>query len=166
MTEQGKSSKTLGQATLDQATSVFASPETIGPLEAMARWVLAEMMAYRRVSFLALGWLCVMLGAIGVVLPVMPTTIFLLIALWAFAKSSPRLHSWLLENPYYGPYIRDWQAHRIIPLRAKCTALAMMGASLGILFWGTATPLPVTASVAMVLFPVSIFIVTQKSRLG
>lgn len=160
MTDQGKSPATLGQAAPSPA-----SPETIGPLETLARRVLVEMSEYSRVLLLGLGWLCVVLGAIGVVLPVMPTTVFLLIALWAFAKSSPRFHSWLLENPYYGPYIRDWQAHRIIPLRAKCTALAMMGASLGILIWAVAAPLPVTAGVAMILFPVSIFIVTQKSQI-
>ncbi len=72
---------------------------------------------------IAAGLLFVALGAVGVVLPGLPTTPFLLLAAGCFAKSSPRLHGWLLGNPIFGPLIENWQAHRAIPRRAKRIAL-------------------------------------------
>ena len=78
----------------------------------------------------AFGCLNVGLGIAGVLLPVMPTTVFLLIALWAFSRSSPRFHRWLWDHPRLGRHIRCWHRHRVIPMRAKVTALAMMTASL------------------------------------
>lgn len=139
------------------------------PAARMADWsvyrsIVEIWSAYRRACLIGLGCFCVLLGAIGAVLPVMPTTIFLLIALWAFADSSPRLHRWLLTNPYYGPYIREWHEHRVIPVRAKCLAVAMIGASFGWLALGTQAPVSVVAGVAVVLIAVVAFIVTRKSR--
>ncbi|WP_142850750.1 YbaN family protein [Telmatospirillum sp. J64-1] len=83
-----------------------------------------------RLLYLCLGWLCVGLGVIGAVLPVMPTTPFLLVALWAFSRSSQRFHDWLYHHPRFGPTLRAWRRHRVIPARAKLTALAAMVASL------------------------------------
>ncbi|MDJ0950844.1 MAG: YbaN family protein [Alphaproteobacteria bacterium] len=82
-----------------------------------------------RYGMLAVGWSCVALGLIGLLVPLMPTTVFLLIALWAFSKSSIRFHSWLYSHPRLGRALRDWHQHRIIPTRAKVLALAMIGAS-------------------------------------
>jgi len=80
-------------------------------------------------ALLALGWLCVGLGLVGVVVPGMPTTIFLIIALWAFSKSSDRFHDWLYDHPRFGPPLRDWSTHRVIPLRAKFLAVGLMATS-------------------------------------
>jgi uncharacterized membrane protein YbaN (DUF454 family) len=80
--------------------------------------------------FIGLGCLNLALGAIGVVVPGMPTTVFLLIALWAFSKSSARLYAWLWNHPRFGPGIRAWHRHKVIPLKAKFAALATMAASL------------------------------------
>ena len=80
-------------------------------------------------SYLILGWICVGLGAIGLFLPVMPTTVFILIAAWAFAQSSPRLHLWLREHPRFGSSLRSWEDHRAMPRRAKRVALLMLGVS-------------------------------------
>jgi len=118
---------------------------------------------YRRHLLQALGWVCVGLGAIGVVLPVMPTTVFLLIALWAFARSSPRLHAWLLNNPHFGPYIVDWENHRVIPVRAKIMAVGMMTASGLWLAFGTSAPLFVVLGVVVVMLCVAVFILTRPS---
>jgi len=120
--------------------------------------------AYRRHLLQALGWVCVGLGAIGIVLPVMPTTVFLLIALWAFARSSPKLHSWLLGNPHFGPYIADWERHRVIPLRAKILAVTMMSASGLWLAFGTEAPLAVVFGVVAILIGVATYVVTRPSQ--
>lgn len=83
-----------------------------------------------RYGLMAFGWLNVGLGIAGMLLPVMPTTIFLILALWAFSKSSVRFHDWLYSHPRLGRSLRDWHRHRVIPLPAKCLAVAMMSASL------------------------------------
>ena len=73
-----------------------------------------------------IGILFVILGAIGAVLPLLPTTPFILVAAWCFAKSSPRLHRWLLESNLFGPILRNWETNRCVPLRAKIVAVVMM----------------------------------------
>lgn len=130
------------------------------------RMINAGERAYRRHLLQAFGWVCVALGAIGVVLPIMPTTIFLLLALWAFARSSPRLHTWLLTNPHFGPYIDDWEKHRIIPVRGKVMAVGMMTASAGWLGFGTSAPLFVVIGVVAILVCVAVYILTRPSRPG
>ncbi|HHI76626.1 MAG TPA: DUF454 domain-containing protein [Gammaproteobacteria bacterium] len=82
-----------------------------------------------RHAFLALGWLCVGLGILGVFLPLMPTTVFLLIAAWAFARSSPRWHRWLREHPRFGGLVRGWEEHHAMPARAKLVAWLALGLS-------------------------------------
>jgi hypothetical protein len=82
-----------------------------------------------RYLLMALGWLNVGLGVIGLFLPLMPTTVFLLIALWLFSKSSVRFQRWLYDHPKLGSTLRAWHAHRAIPTSAKFAALGMMSAS-------------------------------------
>ena len=74
------------------------------------------------------GWLCVGLGAIGIVLPLLPTTPFLLLAAFCFARGSARLHRWLTSHPKFGPPIKDWNTHGAIKQRTKIYALGTMGA--------------------------------------
>jgi uncharacterized membrane protein YbaN (DUF454 family) len=112
---------------------------------------------------IGIGWLFVGLGAAGVVLPVLPTTPFLLIALWAFSRSSTRLHRWLYTHPVLGPRLRDWHEHRIIPTRAKITALAVMTASFTYLVLGHDTAWQVSAGVAAVMLGAAVFILTRPS---
>ncbi len=83
-----------------------------------------------RAAYLAIGLLCVGLGVLGVFLPVLPTTPFLLISLWAFSRSSLRLERWLLEHKRFGPRLLAWRLHRVIPLPAKLAAWGSMVASL------------------------------------
>jgi uncharacterized membrane protein YbaN (DUF454 family) len=79
--------------------------------------------------YLLLGWLCVGLGLLGALLPLMPTVVFLLIAAWAFARSSPRCHRWLREHPRFGEIICAWEQHRAMPRRAKRAAWVALGLS-------------------------------------
>jgi hypothetical protein len=73
-----------------------------------------------------LGLLFLGLGGLGVVLPLLPTTPFVLLAAGCFARSSPRLHRWLLDSQLFGPILRDWEQHRCVPRRAKVVALVTM----------------------------------------
>lgn len=117
----------------------------------------------KRLALLICGWCNVALGMIGAVVPGMPTTIFLIIALWAFTRSSPRLRRWLYEHPRYGPALRDWDRHRVIPPRAKRLAAAMMIASLAIiavLASNWILPVAIGAVMAIVL----LYIATRPSR--
>ncbi|NJN45260.1 MAG: DUF454 domain-containing protein [Candidatus Competibacteraceae bacterium] len=69
-------------------------------------------------------------GVVGAVLPLLPTTPFLLLATFAFARSSPRLYAWITEHPRFGPPINDWHAQGAIGRNAKVTAVTMMVATL------------------------------------
>lgn len=79
-----------------------------------------------RLLYAALGCLMVVLGAIGAVLPLMPTTVFLILAAWFFARSSPRLEGWLLNHPLLGPPLRDWRENGAISLWGKAAACGGM----------------------------------------
>lgn len=83
----------------------------------------------RRYGFLLFGWLCVGIGLVGVVLPGLPTTVFMLMALWAFSKSSERFRVWLYEHKRFGPPLQAWQRHGVIAPRAKMMALSLMAVS-------------------------------------
>ena len=81
---------------------------------------------------IALGWLAVALGIAGIPLPVLPTTPFLLLAAWCFAKSSPRFHRWLIEHPKLGPIVNPWREGRGIPQHVKRRILIAMWLSMGL----------------------------------
>jgi hypothetical protein len=84
-----------------------------------------------RVAMLAAGFLLVGLAALGVFLPLLPTTPFLLVAAACFARSSPRFYRALLGNRVFGPLIRDWREHRAVPRRAKLMAITAIVLVLG-----------------------------------
>jgi uncharacterized protein len=95
-----------------------------------------------RMLWLTAGILCLGLGLLGVVLPVLPTTPFLLLAAGCFAKSSPRLHAWLLAHPAFGPPIRNWEENGAISRPAKRLAVGSMAAVFALSVWlGLAWPL-------------------------
>ena len=82
-----------------------------------------------RVTLYGLGCLFAALGLIGAFLPVMPTVPFLLVAVWCFSRSSPRFHHWLYTHPTFGPPIRNWFQHGVVPVRGKLYAVGGMAAS-------------------------------------
>lgn len=84
-----------------------------------------------RLLYNFLGGLCVTLGIIGIILPLMPTTIFLILASVCFSKGSPQYKEWLLNHPRFGHYIRDYQAGRGIPKKCKVIAITMIWTSIG-----------------------------------
>lgn len=83
----------------------------------------------------AAGILALVLAAAGVVLPGLPTTPFVLLAAACFAKASPRLHAWLLAQRHLGPLVRDWEAHRSLPLHIKWLSSGFMGTAVALSAW-------------------------------
>lgn len=84
-----------------------------------------------------IGCLAVLLGILGIFLPLLPTTPFLLLASACFARGSDRLHNWLLSHGTFGEYLRNFEEGRGIPARAKALALVMMWSSIGYAAWRT-----------------------------
>lgn len=85
-------------------------------------------------------WVCggvvaLILAALGVVVPGLPTTPFVLLAATCFAKGSPRLHQWLLTHRYCGPMVRDWEQNRSLPLRIKGLAIGLMLVMTSLSIW-------------------------------
>ena len=121
---------------------------------------------FTRVSrplWLSLGLLMVVLGFIGALLPLMPTTIFLILAAACFARSSPRLETWLLTHRRFGPTLRAWREDGAIGPRAKMIACA--GIAIGyVLFWSGARPgLLLALLVALPMAGCATFILTRPS---
>ncbi|MBM9593827.1 YbaN family protein [Roseitranquillus sediminis] len=117
-------------------------------------------MDVRRIAWLTLGFGATALGIIGLFLPVMPTTPFLLLAAVGFSRSSPRMHDWLTGHPRYGAPIRNWQRHGAIAPAAKAASVAAMAGSLvlGLLL---GLPAPLIAVQGVVLALVAVFILTR-----
>jgi len=115
-----------------------------------------------RYALLAIGWLSVVLGVIGIFIPVLPTTPFLLLAAACFARSSPRFYRWLVEHPRLGPWIGDYLSGNGIPLNGKVYAIGLMWAS--ILLSCYLVPLP-WARVFMLTSAVlvTVYILRQKT---
>lgn len=78
------------------------------------------------------GGLSLALGGAGIVLPLLPTTPFVLLAAYCFARSSPQLHDWLLAHRTFGPMIHNWAEHGAIPPRAKWSGVIAMAAVFGL----------------------------------
>jgi len=82
-----------------------------------------------KLVFVIFGFISLVLGVIGIFLPLLPTTPFLLLSAWLFAKSSAKLYNWLLNHKLLGKYIRSFREDKAIPLRMKIISLCML--------WGT-----------------------------
>ena len=112
----------------------------------------------RRGLWIALAYVALGLGLLGVFLPGLPTTPFILVAAWAAAKGSRRLHEWLLAHRAFGPMVRDWQARGAVSRKAKRLATAMMALCAVIMFatapkwWMAATGTGIMTLVAIWLW--------------
>ena len=101
------------------------SPHAAVPAPRLLRWVLA-----------ALGVFCVGIGAVGVFVPGLPTTVFLIIASWCFVRSCPWLQEKLLHNRLFEPYLRYITGSAVMPMKARISALVLMWAAISVsLLW-------------------------------
>ncbi len=97
-----------------------------------------------RWALLAFAILCLVLGVIGVFVPGLPTTVFILMAAWAAARSSPRLHEWLWYHPLFGVMLRDWANGGRVNRRSKWSATILMTLC-GVILFATAPKIWVAA---------------------
>ncbi|APE30028.1 hypothetical protein BOX17_03090 [Halomonas aestuarii] len=91
------------------------------------------MPTLHRLAFLGLAWISFGLGVIGAFLPLLPTTCFMLLAVWAASKGSPRFAAWIRDHRRFGPAIAAWEAERAIPRHAKRLAAVMLALSMVVL---------------------------------
>jgi uncharacterized protein len=102
----------------DEKTSKTAQSKKKGQKVTRALWLIA-------------GMICLFLGAIGIVLPILPTTPFFLASAACFCKSSSRMYNWLLSNKWFGEYIRNYREGRGLPMKTKVTALTVLWITIG-----------------------------------
>ena len=107
-----------------QKRAFYYRPKTEQSNSTTVRWL-----------FLIMGWVFFALGIIGILLPVMPTAPFILLAAGCWARSSRRFHFWLINHKYFGKFVRDWEERHAVPLYAKFLATIMMTISTTMLFY-------------------------------
>jgi uncharacterized membrane protein YbaN (DUF454 family) len=121
-------------------------------------------MARVRPVYFLLGWCFFGLGAVGTVVPGLPTTPFMLLALWGFARSSRRFHDWLFNHRLFGPPLQQWQAHGVISRRVKLMSVTVMTLSLGYVLLFTTTPFWLLLLTALFMLVGATFILSRPSR--
>lgn len=103
------------------------------------------------------GAVALALGVIGIFLPVLPTTPFVLLAAACWAKASPRFHRWLHAHHYFGPMVQNWEARRAVPKKAKYLAFSMMTFSCLLLLWRFPAQWWIAAVSALFCFSVAVW---------
>ena len=124
---------------------------------------MAVKFAYKQLLLIA-GWVSVVLGVIGALLPVVPTTPFLILAAYCFSKSSPRIHSWLTGLPYFGSAIIDWEANKVIRPRAKALAIGIIVIVFSASIFLTHMHIGLKIMLVMIAIACISFIATRKSK--
>lgn len=117
----------------------------------------------KKLILIILGWLCVGAGFVGIFVPGIPTTIFLIIALWAFARSSKKFHSWLLNHQRFGPILRNWESHKVVPKKAKII-MVILQIFVVIMVQYTFNNLFVTVALIIVLIFVAWYVISLPSN--
>ena len=115
---------------------------------------------WSRPLLFALGWVFTGLGIIGLILPLMPGTVFLIAAAWCFSQSSPRFEAWLVGHPRFGPHVRRWRETGAIARRAKYLACGSMALSLVLLTRTNAPPIAL-ATAALCLIGAGFYVASR-----
>lgn len=124
------------------------------------------MNAIIKACFITAGTLCVALGVLGIFLPVLPTTPFLLLAAFCYARSSERLHRWLLTNRWFGEYLRNYHEDRRMRLRDKIVVLAVLWMAIG---WTVLNAVPVwwgKLALLAIALGVTVHLMRLKTKAG
>lgn len=118
------------------------------------------MTSTRKGAYALLAYVAVALALIGVVLPVMPTVPFLLLAAWAASRGSERLHRWLYEHPRFGQALIDWEQNHAISRRTKVVTVLLLAASWTIMYFRIGVPW-LLAGMALLFAAVLAFVLTR-----
>lgn len=116
-----------------------------------------------RYAYAGFGLACVGAGTIGIVVPGWPTTIFFILALWAFKRSSPRLETWLLNHRVIGSTLRDWEEHGVVRPRTKVIAISTLWAMILVSLYLVHSVWVRTLLVAIAVC-VTVYLLTRKSN--
>lgn len=116
-----------------------------------------------RLLILGCAWLMVAIGAIGVFLPVLPTTPFMILAAALFARSSPRFEQWLIDHPRYGQPLIDWRREGAIALRAKIVSVSLMAVSYAIVLFLGPPQLWLKLLIGLILVACASFVLTRPA---
>ena len=109
-----------------------------------------------------LGWVCVGLGIVGLIMPAMPGTVFLILAAWLFSRSSPRFEHWLLNHPRLGPSVVAWRENGVVPRWAQFVAAGSMAASFCLLVL-LGLSVPVLVLIAITFIAISAYLLTRPT---
>ena len=118
----------------------------------------------KKLILIILGWLCVGAGFIGIFVPGIPTTIFLIIALWAFARSSKKFHTWLLSHQRFGPILRNWESHKVVPKKAKIV-MVILQVLVVVMIQYSFNNLFITVALLLVLIFVAWYVISLPSKI-
>ena len=129
----GPESTTSTQADPEALVSANVTLDTRTPDETVIAPVgaAASRRPFRRAALIVCGTLSLGLGILGIFVPLLPTTCFLLVAAWCYARSSSRLYDWLMQARWIGPYLRRYRDERSIPPHVKTASLVMMWITIG-----------------------------------
>jgi len=122
-----------------------------------------EKTVFRKWLLIALGILSVALGMVGIFVPVLPTTPFLLLAAGCFVRSSPRLYNWLIHHKWFGEYIRHYREYRAITLQARAFTLVLLWSVIGATAFFAVTLWWVRVLLAVVAIGVTLHLVHMKT---
>ncbi len=118
---------------------------------------------FRKWILVTIGTIAIGLGVIGIFVPLLPTTPFLLLAAACFARSSESLYTWLIGHRWFGGYIRHYHEHKAITLRAKVVALAFLWGVMGYTAFGTVTTWWVRVLLGAIAIGVTIHLLRLKT---
>ncbi|MEK6628151.1 MAG: YbaN family protein [Bdellovibrionota bacterium] len=113
--------------------------------------------------FLTVGVISLIVGIIGIFLPLLPTTCFLLLTAICFERGSDKFHDWLMSHPYFGPPIIDWQKNKVIRLKYKALATTTMAIGAYFVYAKPIVPVFVVVGYSAFMFALLAFIWTRKS---
>lgn len=116
-----------------------------------------------RLAWLLAGWGFLALGVIGALLPVLPTTVFLILAAWCFGRASPKLEARLLAHPTFGPVLQAWRRDGAVPRRAKWLACLGMAAGYGLFWWQVQPGPPGAVIVGLALMLTAVWLISRPT---
>lgn len=139
---------------------VKSAPNQAGERDPLKRGPVA------RIIWLTMGLVLVGVGFVGAFLPLLPTTVFLILALGCFARSSPRLEAWLLNHPRFGPGLRAWREERAISRKARIMAWCGMAIGYGLFLFGAQPEFLLACGVGVAMLASALWVASRPLPSG